>query len=133
MVEKTVSTQGTGRRKTAVARIRLVKGTGKIQINGKSVTAYFGGSDALDSMIRKPLEVVNVVGKYDVIVRVNGGGMQGQAGAVRHGITRSLVRIDEKWRLPLKHAGLLTRDPRMKERKKYGQKGARKKFQFSKR
>lgn len=133
MPEKTTVFIGTGRRKTAVARVRIGEGNGKIQINGKECTEYFGGVGALETMIKKPLEVVNAARKYDVIVRVNGGGLQGQAGAVRHGIARALVELNDTWRLPLKQAGYLTRDPRMKERKKYGQKGARKRFQFSKR
>ncbi|MDP8219501.1 MAG: 30S ribosomal protein S9 [Candidatus Theseobacter exili] len=133
MPEKTTVFIGTGRRKTAVARVRIGEGNGKIQINGKECTEYFGGVGALEIMIKKPLEVVNAARKYDVIVRVNGGGLQGQAGAVRHGIARALVELNDTWRLPLKQAGYLTRDPRMKERKKYGQKGARKRFQFSKR
>jgi len=133
MAEQGTISIGTGRRKTAIARVRLGDGNGKIQINGEDSIKYFGGSEALDSFVRKPLEVINGTRKYNVIVRVNGGGVQGQAGAVRHGIARALVEANETWRLPLKQAGYLTRDPRMKERKKYGQKGARKRFQFSKR
>jgi small subunit ribosomal protein S9 len=124
--------QSVGRRKEAVARVRLVPGTGQRVVNGKPIDAYFPRKTVID-MILKPLELTSTLDRYDMHATVEGGGMTGQAGAVRLGIARSLVKIDEGLRKPLKQAGLLTRDPRMKERKKYGQKGARKRFQFSKR
>lgn len=124
--------RATGRRKTAVARVRLVPGTGKIIINNRELTEYFG-RPTLQLVVRSPLQVAGVEGKYDVIARVHGGGLSGQAGAIRHGIARSLLFVDEQFRKPLKVAGLLTRDPRMKERRKYGLKKARKAPQFSKR
>lgn len=121
-----------GRRKEAVARVRLVPGTGQRTVNGRPIDAYFGQDTVID-MILSPLEVTSTADRYDVHANVRGGGVTGQAGAVRLGIARALVSVDESYRKPLKQAGLLTRDPRMKERKKYGQKGARKRFQFSKR
>ena len=124
--------QSVGRRKEAVARVRLVPGTGQRMVNGKALGEYFPRKTVID-MILKPLELTSMLDRYDMHATVEGGGMTGQAGAVRLGIARALVRIDEGLRKPLKQAGLLTRDPRMKERKKYGQKGARKRFQFSKR
>ena len=123
---------GTGRRKTSVARVWLRAGQGRIAVNRRSFEDYFP-REALRMIIAQPLEVTNTVGQFDVLVNVGGGGPTGQAGAVRHGIARALVRFDEKLRQPLKKAGLLTRDPRMRERKKYGQPGARQKFQYSKR
>lgn len=123
---------GTGRRKCAVARVRLVPGDGKLIVNGKSVDEYFGRK-VLQTLVRQPLLVTNTEGKYDVIANVYGGGSTGQAGAVRHGIARALLRLDAELRLPLKQAGFLTRDPRVKERRKYGLKKARKAPQFSKR
>lgn len=123
---------GTGRRKDAVARVRLVSGSGKIIVNEQPVEQYFP-RQTLQATLRGPLRVANVEGRYDVIATVTGGGVAGQAGAVRHGIARALARVDEMFR-PLVHkAGFLTRDPRMKERKKYGRKRARKGFQYSKR
>ena len=121
-----------GRRKTAVARVRIKPGTGRIQINGRELEEYFG-RPTLQLIVRTPLQVADVEGRYDVFVNVHGGGLAGQAGAVRHGIARALLEIDEEMRKPLKVAGLLTRDPRMKERVKYGLKKARKAPQFSKR
>lgn len=127
-----VQYQGTGRRKKAVARIRLVPGTGNITINKRSVDDYFG-LETLKVIVRQPLVITNTVGKFDVIGDVSGGGFTGQAGAIRHGIARALLKADENFRPVLKKAGYLTRDPRMKERKKYGLKKARKAPQFSKR
>jgi small subunit ribosomal protein S9 len=128
----TSSFRSVGRRKESIARVRLVPGTGQRTINGRSIDDYFGRKTTVD-MILSPLEVTSTSDRYDLHASVAGGGVIGQAGAVRLGIARALVRIDESYRKPLKQAGLLTRDPRMKERKKYGQKGARKRFQFSKR
>ena len=123
---------GTGRRKTSVARVWLRSGQGRIAVNRRAFENYFP-RESLRRIIAQPLEVTNTVGQFDILVSVGGGGPTGQAGAVRHGIARALVRFDEKLRQPLKKAGLLTRDPRMRERKKYGQPGARQKFQYSKR
>ena len=121
-----------GRRKESVARVRLVPGTGQKTINGKTIDVYFPRGTVID-MIVQPLEITSTADRYDVHANVEGGGVTGQAGAVRLGIARALVRVDESYRKPLKQAGLLTRDPRMKERKKPGQAKARKRFQFSKR
>ena len=123
---------GTGRRKSSTARVRLVPGSGAITINKKDVDEYFG-LDTLRLIIDQPFTVTGTLGKFDVIATVEGGGISGQAGAVRHGISRALLQAGEEYRLPLKKAGLLTRDPRMKERKKYGLKAARRASQFSKR
>ena len=123
---------GTGRRKDAVAAVRLVPGKGNITINGKSIDDYFG-LDTLKLIVRQPLELTELLGKFDVIVNVTGGGVTGQAGAIRHGITRALIESDEALKPILKKAGFVTRDPRMKERKKYGLKAARRAPQFSKR
>lgn len=123
---------GTGRRKTSVARVRLYNGTGAITINGRDIDDYFG-LEALKLIVRQPLELTALTGKFDVVVNVNGGGVSGQAGAIRHGISRALLQYDEAIRSDLKKAGFLTRDPRMKERKKYGLKAARRAPQFSKR
>ncbi len=124
---------GTGRRKNAVARVRLTPGTGKFLINKKrDLETYFGRS-TLCMMARQPLELVELLDKYDVLATINGGGMSGQAGALRHGVARALLEADENLRAELKTAGYLTRDPRMIERKKYGLKKARKRPQFSKR
>ena len=120
-----------GRRKSAVARVRLVAGDGKIVINGRDIDNYFG-YETLKMTVRQPLELTKVSG-YDVMVNVNGGGFTGQAGAIRHGIARALLEADAEYRPALKSAGYLTRDPRMKERKKYGLKKARRAPQFSKR
>ena len=123
---------GTGRRKKSIARVRLMAGKGDITVNGKSLDEYFG-SDILKVIVNQPFAVTNTVGKYDVIVKVIGGGFTGQAGAIRHGIARALNEANSEFRPALKANGLLTRDPRMKERKKYGLKKARKAPQFSKR
>lgn len=122
----------TGRRKTSVARVWIRPGAGRIIVNRRAFEDYFP-RETLRMIIAQPLEVTSTVGQFDVFVTVGGGGPSGQAGAVRHGLTRALARFDEKFRQPLKKAGLLTRDPRMRERKKYGQPGARQKFQYSKR
>ena len=123
---------GTGRRKNAIARVRLVEGNGKITINGKDIDEFFG-LETLKVIVRQPLTVTNTTAKYDVIANVKGGGFTGQAGAIRHGIARALLEADPEFRPALKKAGYLTRDPRMKERKKYGLKAARRAPQFSKR
>ena len=123
---------GTGRRKTAVARVRVATGSGKIVVNGRAFENYFP-TDTLRTMVTAPLTVTESVSKYDIRINVEGGGPMGQAGAVRHGIARALLEIDAALRPSLKSAGLLTRDPRMREREKYGQPGARKRFQYSKR
>lgn len=123
---------GTGRRKTSTARVYLRPGTGEIVINRRSFDEYFP-NEALRMIIRQPLHLTETTGKFDILVNVLGGGTAGQAGAVRHGITRALMEFNIDLRPTLKRAGLVTRDPRQKERKKYGQKGARKRFQFSKR
>lgn len=123
---------GTGRRKSSIARVRLVEGTGVITINGKNIDEYLG-LETLKVIVRQPLTVTNTLAKYDVICKVLGGGFTGQAGAIRHGIARALLESNEEYRPALKSNGFLTRDPRMKERKKYGLKKARKAPQFSKR
>ena len=123
---------GTGRRKTSVARVRLYNGTGNITVNGREINDYFG-LDTLKYIVNQPLELTNTTGKFDVVINVQGGGIAGQAGAIRHGISRALLLYDENLRAELKKAGCLTRDPRMKERKKYGRKAARRAPQFSKR
>ena len=123
---------GTGRKKHSVARVRLYNGTGKITINGRDIDDYFG-LETLKLIVRQPLAVAGVEGKFDIVVRVAGGGVSGQAGAIRHGLSRALLVYDENLRGELKKAGFLTRDPRMKERKKYGLKAARRAPQFSKR
>ncbi|MCU0668757.1 MAG: 30S ribosomal protein S9 [Myxococcota bacterium] len=122
----------TGKRKTAVARIRLKLGTGQILVNGRVLDEYFG-RESLRTLVKQPLDVVNATTRYDVVSSVRGGGPTGQAGALRHGIARALCDLDEGVRPSLKRAGFLTRDARKKERKKYGQRGARARFQFSKR
>lgn len=127
-----VTYDATGRRKSSVARVRLVPGEGSIIINGRELTKYFG-LKTLELIIRQPLEATETTGKYDVLANVDGGGISGQAGAIRHGIARALLKVDEEYRPVLKKAGLLTRDPREKERRKYGLKKARKASQFSKR
>jgi small subunit ribosomal protein S9 len=123
---------GTGRRKTSTARVYLRPGTGEIKVNRKTFDEYFP-NQALRMVIRQPLTLTDTASKFDILVNVGGGGPAGQAGAVRHGITRALMEFNADLRPALKDAGLVTRDPRQKERKKYGQKGARKRFQFSKR
>ena len=123
---------GTGRRKDSVARVRVYTGTGKITINDRDIDNYFG-LETLKLIVRSPLVLLGLEGKYDVVVRVSGGGVSGQAGAIRHGISRALVTLNPEYRASLKAAGFMTRDPRMKERKKYGLKAARRAPQFSKR
>ncbi len=131
MVE-TESFIATGRRKTSVARIRMTPGTGRIDVNGKSFEEYFP-TESLQNAILQPLHIAQTINKFDVMVNARGGGVSGQAGAVRLAIARALIQSDETLRGTLKEEGMLTRDPRMKERKKSGQPGARKRFQFSKR
>jgi len=123
---------GTGRRKHSVARVRLVPGEGRIIINKRNLDEYFG-LETLKLIVKQPLTLTETLGKYDVLVLANGGGISGQAGAIRHGISRALLKADPEFRGSLKKAGFLTRDPRMKERKKYGLKAARRAPQFSKR
>jgi small subunit ribosomal protein S9 len=123
---------GTGRRKKSVARVRLVPGTGNVTINGRNIDEYFG-LETLKLIVNQPFGVTGTEGKFDIIANVVGGGISGQAGAIRHGVARALLQADETYRPALKKAGLLTRDPRMKERKKYGLKAARRAPQFSKR
>jgi small subunit ribosomal protein S9 len=122
----------TGRRKSSIAQVQLMPGTGKIMVNQKTVDNYFP-RETLRMIIRQPIELVGATGKHDISVKVIGGGPTGQAGAIRHGISRALTKMDADLRTRLKKEGFLTRDPREKERKKYGLKGARKRFQFSKR
>ncbi|MBQ6614168.1 MAG: 30S ribosomal protein S9 [Clostridia bacterium] len=123
---------GTGRRKKSVARVRIYPGSGNITINGRDIDDYFG-LDTLKLIINQPYGVTGTEGKFDIVANVKGGGMSGQAGAIRHGLARALLTVDENYRSALKKAGFLTRDPRMKERKKYGLKAARRAPQFSKR
>ena len=123
---------GTGRRKKSVARVRVYAGTGKITINGRDIDDYFG-LDTLKLIVRQPLNLTGTEGNFDIVCNVSGGGVTGQAGAIRHGLSRALLQYNEELRATLKKAGFLTRDPRMKERKKYGLKGARRAPQFSKR
>jgi len=127
-----VQYMATGRRKTSVARVRLVPGEGRITINKRDIDEYFG-LDTLKVIVRQPLVLTDTLNRFDVIVNVNGGGYTGQAGAIRHGIARALLQADPELRPAVKKAGFLTRDPRMKERKKYGLKAARRAPQFSKR
>ncbi len=124
--------QGTGRRKTSVARVRLVAGDGEVVVNGRSLEEHFGNAVSLPELLM-PFRVTSTEGRFNAMVKVEGGGSQGQAGAIRHGIARALLEADPEVRLPLRQAGLLTRDPRMKERKKYGLKRARKAPQYTKR
>ena len=131
-VKKKLQFWGTGRRKKAVARVRLMPGSGVVQINKRSLDDYFG-LETLKLIVNQPLVLTESTGKLDIFVNVSGGGVTGQAGAIRHGIARALVELDEANKPALKKAGFLTRDPRMKERKKYGLKKARKAPQFSKR
>ena len=123
---------GTGRRKKSIARVYLIPGTGKITINKRDIDEYFG-LETLKVVVRQPLEATSTGDKFDVVVNVHGGGFTGQAGAIRHGLSRALLQVDSEFRPILKKAGYLTRDPRMKERKKYGLKAARRAPQFSKR
>ena len=127
-----VQYQAVGRRKKAIARVRLIPGDGKIVINGRDIDNYFG-LEILKMTVRQPLALTSLEGRYDVLVNVYGGGLSGQAGAIRHGISRALIKADPELRPAVKKAGFLTRDPRMKERKKYGLKAARRAPQFSKR
>jgi small subunit ribosomal protein S9 len=122
----------TGKRKNSIARVWMMPGSGKVTINDKPMDQYFG-RDVLKMIIRQPFEVTGTIDKFDVLVNVLGGGNSGQAGAIRHGISKALLAVDAESRVKLRKEGLLTRDPRTKERKKYGQKGARARFQFSKR
>ena len=132
MVQKVAEYRATGRRKEAIARVRLAHGVGKMVINGRDFKVYFP-TEALRNYIEQPLKATDTLKRFDVIAILNGGGISGQAGALRHGISRALTSADTALRAVLKAGGFLTRDPRMKERKKYGQPGARKRFQFSKR
>ncbi|HQY30515.1 MAG TPA: 30S ribosomal protein S9 [Thermomicrobiales bacterium] len=133
MTEKARYHYGTGRRKTAVARVRLYPGKGSITVNGKTSPEYFGGRSLHQTVLETPLRLTNTMGRYDIVITVRGGGVSGQVGAVRHGISRALVRSDEELRPVLKRAGMLTRDARAKERKKVGLKRARKAPQYTKR
>ena len=132
MYEKAPYFYGTGRRKSSVARVRVYQGTGKITINDRDIDDYFG-LETLKLIVRQPLVLTNNNEKFDIVCRVAGGGVTGQAGAIRHGVARALLKMNEEYRPALKSAGYLTRDPRMKERKKYGLKAARRAPQFSKR
>lgn len=123
---------GTGRRKSSIARVRIVPGTGSVTINNRDIDDYFG-LGTLKLIVNQPFEATGTEGKYDIICTVKGGGVSGQAGAIRHGLSRALLQADPEFRAILKKAGFLTRDPRMKERKKYGLKAARRASQFSKR
>jgi len=124
---------GTGRRKTSIAKVRLYQGTGTFMINGRTLDGYIGGRKLLEIIAKKPLEITDNLSKFDVNVNVSGGGVASQTEAIRHGIARALLQVNPDLKSPLKKEGLLTRDPRMKERKKYGRKRARKRFQYSKR
>jgi small subunit ribosomal protein S9 len=132
MVVEKNAIYATGRRKCAIARVWLMQGSGKVQINRRDIDEYFGRATS-KMILRQPLELTETTARYDVYVNVHGGGLSGQADAIRLGITRALVRINATFRPPLKKEGYLTRDPRIKERKKYGQRGARARYQFSKR
>ena len=132
MYDSTPYYYGTGRRKHSVARVRMYPGTGKITINGRDIDEYFG-LETLKLIVRQPMEITNTLGRFDIVCTVAGGGVSGQAGAIRHGVARALLQNGDEMRPILKKAGFLTRDPRMKERKKYGLKGARRAPQFSKR
>ena len=132
MADVTSTTTATGKRKSSIARVRLMPGTGQITVNGRNMDEYFP-RPALQILVRKPMELTDSLQRYDVVANIHGGGVAGQAGALRHGIARAIEKVDAAQRLTLKRAGLLTRDARIKERKKYGQKGARARFQFSKR
>jgi small subunit ribosomal protein S9 len=132
LAELALAKPTTGKRKTAVARIRMRPGTGAILVNGRTLDEYFG-REVLRTVVKQPLDLVNQTTRWDIAASVHGGGPTGQAGALRHGIARALIRIDESLRPQVKRGGFLTRDARKKERKKYGQRGARARFQFSKR
>ena len=129
---ETTQIAATGKRKEAAARVRITEGAGKITVNGREVDEYFR-RPVLTMLVRQPLELVDMADRIDIVAFVKGGGLSGQAGAIRHGLARALVEMDATLRTPLKRAGFMTRDSRAKERKKYGQPGARKKFQYSKR
>ncbi len=131
-VQKIAEYKATGRRKTSVARVRLALGVGKMMVNGKDVKEYFP-TDSVQGYVQQPFQITDTIKRYDVLVNVQGGGSMGQAGAIRHGISRALIQADPELKAALKSAGCLTRDAREKERKKPGQPGARKRFQFSKR
>ena len=124
---------GTGKRKTSIARVHLRPGSGEIHLNGRTLDEYFGGHEALKMLVRQPFAVTETLGKFDVLAILDGGGVASQAGALRHGISRALCDFNLELRKRLKKAGFITRDARIKERKKYGQRGARRRFQFSKR
>ena len=124
---------GTGKRKTSIARVHLRPGTGEFRLNDRNLDEYFGGTEALKQIVKQPFAITETLEKFDVLATVRGGGVCAQAGAMRHGISRALCEYDIELRLSLKKAGFLMRDARIKERKKYGQKGARARFQFSKR
>jgi len=124
---------GTGKRKSSIARVHLRPGSGEVRLNERPMDEYFGGIEALKMIVRQPFAVTETAEKFDVVATVDGGGVSSQAGAIRHGISRALCEFDLELRKKLKKAGFLTRDARIKERKKYGQKGARRRFQFSKR
>ena len=132
-MEKIEQYYGTGRRKSSVARVYLRPGKGKMIVNGVSFEEYFGKRPLLEMIVKQPLKETHTLSKYDILVNVAGGGFNGQAGAIRHGISRALLQVNPAFRETLKKAGFLTRDSRMKERKKYGQRGARARYQFSKR
>ena len=132
MYDKTPYYYGTGRRKNSVARVRVYTGTGKVTINGRDIDDYFG-LETLKVIVKQPLALTGTEGKFDIVCTVTGGGVTGQAGAIRHGVARALLQVNPEFRAALKAAGFLTRDPRMKERKKYGLKAARRAPQFSKR
>jgi small subunit ribosomal protein S9 len=132
MADRSHAFYATGRRKTAIARVWMISGAGDITVNHRPVDEYFGRATSR-MLVRQPLEFTETTGRYDIFVNVGGGGLAGQADAIKHGISRALCRINETFRPVLKKAGFLTRDSRIKERKKYGQPGARKRFQYSKR
>ena len=132
MYDKAPYFYGTGRRKSSVARVRVYQGTGKVTINDRDIDDYFG-LETLKLLVRQPLATTDTLGKVDIVATVTGGGVTGQAGAIRHGVARALLQVNPEFRAALKAAGFLTRDPRMKERKKYGLKAARRAPQFSKR
>ena len=133
MSSQAIDYYATGKRKTAIARVFIRPGTGEMQLNDKSMDDYFGGHEALKMLVKQPFAVTETTNKFDVVAVVEGGGVASQAGALRHGISKALCEFDIELRKRLKKAGFLTRDARIKERKKYGQKGARRRFQFSKR
>ena len=133
MQSQAIEYYGTGKRKTSVARVRLRPGAGEFNLNRRNMDEYFGGHEALKMLIKQPFAITETIDKFDVLAVLDGGGVASQAGALRHGISRALCLFDAELRKKLKKAGFLSRDSRIKERKKYGQKGARRRFQFSKR